>query len=88
MNKFEKYADDLVKLHGKERALHIAESSLKASNAGANTYFYTEAAWYTDKEGRIQLAKDQKKFTGIRENRINTNVNFWKIVTNTIKKRS
>lgn len=86
MNQFQKYAADLVSAQGPEKALIIAESSLAVSKNVPNTYLYDEAAWYMDKDGSLQLARDQKKFVGVRERRLNKTLNFWTQVTSIIKK--
>lgn len=86
MNQFQKYAADLVRVQGIEKALLIAEDCLKVSGNNPNTFLYDEAQWYLDKEGNLQLAKDQKKFAGIKEKRLTKSRNFWLQVTNIIRK--
>lgn len=88
MNKFQQHAADLVRAHGAEKALLIAEGSLLASSNTPNTYLYDEASWYLDKDGYLQLAKDQKKFDGVRDKRLKSNANFWLQVRNIIKKNN
>ena len=86
MNQFQKYAKDLATNLGLERALIVSESCLATSKNVPNTYLYDEAAWYMDKDGSLQLAKDQKKFAGIREKRLSKNLNFWTQVNAILKK--
>lgn len=86
MNQYQVYAKELVNRHGKAKALQIAQSSLVATNSTPNTYYFNEAAWYMDKDGRLQLGKDQKKFAGVREKRLKSTINFWTQVLNLVKK--
>ena len=88
MNEFQKYAKGLVSNLGLERALIVSESCLAASKATPNTYLYDEAMWYMDKDGSLQLAKDQKKFAGVKEKRLKKSLNFWMQVNAIIKKEA
>lgn len=86
-NRVQEVADQLARTHGQEKALAIADNCLVASSNNPTTYFFNEAAFYTDEGGRLQLAKDQKKFAGIREKRVAKNQSFWLQVRNIIKKK-
>lgn len=86
MNQFQEYAAGLIKAQGLEKALAISEENLNISGGTPNTFLYDEAQWYLDKEGGLSLAKDQKKFAGLKEKRLKTTRNFWLQVTNLIRK--
>lgn len=88
MNQFQKHANALVKAHTLERALEISESCLVAVRNAPNTYLFDEAAFYLDKDGSLQLAKDQKKFASLREKRLSNTRNFWLQVTAILKKQA
>lgn len=88
MNQFQKYAKDLAANLGLERALIVSESCLASSKGSPNTYLYDEASWYMDKDGSLQLSKDQKKFTGIKEKRLSKTLNFWTQVNAILKKEA
>lgn len=88
MNSFQGYAKSLISTHGIERALLISESCLASSKNVPNTFYYDEAQWYLDKEGGLSLAKDQKKYSGIKERRLNKTLNFWTQVHAIIKKEA
>lgn len=88
MNKFQKYAQELIKTQSLEKALLISEGCLAVTRNVPNTYHYDEAAWYLDKDGSLQLSKDQKKFAGIRERRLNETANFWVQVNAILKKEA
>lgn len=88
MNQFQQYAKDLISNLGLERALLVSESCLTSSKNVPNTFYYDEAQWYLDKEGGLSLAKDQKKFAGIKERRLSKTANFWTQVNAIIKKEA
>lgn len=71
------YALELINNLGADKALAIATENKTAANKSPVTYLYDEASFYTDQQGVLQVAKDQSKFKGVRDNRLRKLTAFW-----------
>ena len=82
------HAKALVRAHGKEKALQMAEEAERVSQNGGAITFYDEADYVlSEQTGRLEFSKHQSgKNDHIKTARVKTNKDFWKDVVIAMKK--
>ena len=88
MTRHQEYAKQLILTHGHEKALEIVERALAGTaRYGYSLTLFDEADFHVNDFGRYEYSKTQSKKTqGRKEKRVKSNLNFFNLVKQLIKK--